>query len=77
MDNNDIRQAGLKVTLPRVNPGLAADIAVLKNARLRSLLGWTGALVLIVFLTIHVTKDLSAEVDAWYFHSMGAADMPA
>jgi len=28
-----------------------------------------GALMLSVFLVVHVAKDLSADVGAWYFHS--------
>jgi APA family basic amino acid/polyamine antiporter len=28
-----------------------------------------GATLLAFFLAVHVWKDLSADVDAWYFHS--------
>ena len=30
---------------------------------------WIGTLLLCVFLIVHVWKDLSKPVSAWYFHS--------
>ena len=57
------------VTLPRVNPQLASRVTVLKHRGAQKLLGWAGTLVLTGFLIIHVWKDLSAPVEAWYFHS--------
>lgn len=57
------------VTLPQVNPQLASRVTLLKHRGVQKLLGWAGTLVLAGFLCIHVWKDLSAPVAAWYFHS--------
>lgn len=55
--------------LPRTNPTLAAGMRVLSNPSLRNALAGLGALVLVLFLSVHVWKDLSADVSAWYFRS--------
>ncbi|NNE04990.1 MAG: APC family permease [Xanthomonadales bacterium] len=57
------------VCIRRVNPDMAGRIAVFKSTRLQALLGWTGALLLCGFLVVHVWKDMSSDVSAWYFHS--------
>lgn len=57
------------LTLPRRNPDIAGDIEVLRSAPLRRWLAGAGGVALTGFLGIHVWKDLSATVDAWYFHS--------
>jgi APA family basic amino acid/polyamine antiporter len=57
------------ISLPKVNPSLASGITVGKNRKHQLLLGWTGALFLSIFLVVHVWKDLTGTVDAWYFHS--------
>lgn len=57
------------ITLPRVNPELAARIIFLKNRRLQAMLGWAGAIFLSGFLFVHIWKDMTSTVDAWYFHS--------
>jgi APA family basic amino acid/polyamine antiporter len=57
------------VTLPSVNPSLAIEVTLIKRRSLQKLLGWLGTVVLAGFLCIHVWKDLSASVEAWYFHS--------
>jgi APA family basic amino acid/polyamine antiporter len=57
------------LTLPRKNPTLAAEIRFLEAAAPRTLVGIAGAVCLGGFLTIHVVKDLSSDVAAWYFHS--------
>jgi amino acid transporter len=57
------------LNLPRANPGLAARITALRNRRLQLLVGGAGTIVLTGFLIIHVYKDLSSDVSAWYFHS--------
>lgn len=57
------------VTITKVNPNLASAISVIKNRRIQLLIGWFGILTLTGFLCIHIYKDLSAEVAAWYFHS--------
>jgi amino acid transporter len=57
------------LTFPKVNPSLAMDISVLKNRPIQLIIGWVGILTLTGFLIIHTYKDLTAEVDHWYFHS--------
>lgn len=57
------------VALPKRNPDLARRITVLRHRPSQLILAWTGLLMLSGFLLIHVRKDLSSELDAWYFHS--------
>lgn len=57
------------LTLPRRNPELAASVAVVRSRRWQRLLAGSGIVTLGIFLAIHVSKDLGAEADAWYFHS--------
>jgi APA family basic amino acid/polyamine antiporter len=57
------------ISLARVNPALAAQIAILKNRPLQLLVGWLGVAFLSIFLLAQIWKDLSSEVAAWYFHS--------
>lgn len=55
--------------LPRTNPSLAKNISVFKSRTLQIVFAGAGALWLAAFLLIHINKDLSAPVSAWYFHS--------
>jgi amino acid transporter len=55
--------------LPRRNPELAGRVEVVRSRRLQVPLATAGVLLLGTFLVIHVWKDLTAEVEAWYFHS--------
>ena len=55
--------------LPHNNPELAAEIKVARSRNLRLTLALAGVMFLGGFLMIHVWKDLSSQVDAWYFHS--------
>ena len=57
------------LTLARRNPERAAEIRLLRGRRGRWLAGVGGIAIMSVFLVVHVHKDLSAEVGAWYFHS--------
>ncbi len=57
------------LSLPKVNPTLAAEIKVVKNVSFQKALGFSGTVILIGFLAVHTWKDLNAEVAAWYFHS--------
>lgn len=57
------------LTIGKVNPALAKQITMVKNTRLRKLIGWLGVLVLGFFLCIHTWKDLNTNASAWYFHS--------
>ena len=55
--------------LPSRNPRLAEDVTVVRSAGTRLPLALGGAVLLTVFLVVHVWKDLTADVSAWYFHS--------
>ena len=55
--------------LPRKNPGLAAQITVIRDRRWQIFLSGTGTVVLTLFLAVHTWKDLTADVAAWYFRS--------
>jgi len=57
------------LTLRRRNPTLASRIKVLTRSWTRTAAGATGVAVMSGFLAVHIWKDLSASVDAWYFHS--------
>ncbi len=57
------------LTLARRNPEQAAAMQVLRNRRAQIVVGTVGVALLSVFLVVHVNKDLSADVGAWYFHS--------
>ena len=57
------------VTIGTVNRSLADDITMISSIGLRKLIGSLGILILAGFLIIHTTKDLTADVSAWYFHS--------
>lgn len=57
------------LTLPKVNPALAQEISVIKNATVQRWIGALGTIFLIGFLVIHTYKDFTAEASAWYFHS--------
>jgi amino acid transporter len=55
--------------LPRRNPGIEADVGVVRSRGLRVVLAGAGVALLVLFLGVHLWKDLSADVAAWYFHS--------
>lgn len=55
--------------LPRNNPSLAGQVSSLQNRPAQLIVGVCGVIVLSGFLVIHVWKDLSGTVSAWYFHS--------
>jgi amino acid transporter len=55
--------------VPKINPGLAASISVIKSRNWQLLIGILGALLLIVFLVVHTYNDLTSHVSAWYFHA--------
>jgi amino acid transporter len=57
------------LTLPRRNQEIASDVRVLPSRRLQVPLALSGVVLLGGFLVVHIVKDLSATVDAWYFHS--------
>ncbi|MGI9625884.1 MAG: APC family permease [Longimicrobiales bacterium] len=55
--------------LPRKNPALGAEVTVLKRRGTQLFVGIAGTALLTLFLVVHVHKDLTADVAAWYFHS--------
>ena len=57
------------LALPRRNPVLAAGITVLPRRAHQVAAAGAGSALLGFFLAVHVWKDLTADVAAWYFHS--------
>lgn len=57
------------ILLPRTNPKLAGKIQVIKSRGKQLTIAWIGSVMLASFLILHLWKDLTASVDAWYFHS--------
>jgi len=57
------------LSIDKVNPAMAKNIAIIKNRKLQLGIGWLGVITLIAFLSIHLYKDLTTETEAWYFHS--------
>jgi APA family basic amino acid/polyamine antiporter len=55
--------------IKQINPKLSQEIRVFKNRNLQMVVGWGGVLFLSGFLIIHLYKDITNEVEAWYFHS--------
>ena len=57
------------LALPHQNPEIARDVSVLPSRPQQVVVAVAGLVMLSVFLVVHVWKDLTAEVAAWYFHS--------
>jgi APA family basic amino acid/polyamine antiporter len=57
------------LTLPARNPEIAADITVVRSRSMQVVLASLGAVLLTMFLAVHVWKDLTADLSAWYYHS--------
>lgn len=57
------------LTIKKHNVGLYTNIEVLKNRPIQLFIGWGGVVFLSSFLGIHLYKDLTNSVAAWYFHS--------
>jgi amino acid transporter len=57
------------LALPHRNPVLAKEIRFLRNRGLQIALGLGGVTILGTYLVIHIIKDLTADVAAWYFRS--------
>ena len=55
--------------LPKRNPALASEIKVFKSRSVQQVLAILGTIALTGFLIIHIAKDVTADVAAWYFHS--------
>ena len=57
------------ISIKRVNPTLYNKITIIKNRTIQVLIGFIGSIIIFIFLVIHTFKDLSSNVDGWYFHS--------
>lgn len=57
------------IALPRTNPTLAAAMQVIRQPTVRTLVACSGVVLLVLFLCVHIWKDLTAPVSAWYFRS--------
>ena len=57
------------LALPGRNPEIARAVTVLPDRWLQVPLAVAGAVLLGLFLCVHIWKDLTADVAAWYFHS--------
>ncbi len=57
------------LVLPKTNPSIASKITIFKSRALQQSLATVGTLWLLGFLSIHISKDLTTKVNAWYFHS--------
>jgi amino acid transporter len=55
--------------LPGRNPEIARAVLVLPARSIQRPVAVGGALLITLFLGVHVWKDLTADVSAWYFHS--------
>jgi amino acid transporter len=57
------------IRLPRRVPDIAREVNVLAARPAQLAVAWTGAVLLTLFLVVHVAKDLRADLGAWYLHS--------
>jgi len=57
------------ILLPKNNPQIFSQIKVITSRKLQVIIAWIGTIMLTGFLIIHIRKDLTTSVDAWYFHS--------
>lgn len=57
------------ITIAKVNPELSQRITMIQSIPWRRAIGWSGVVLLIVFLSVHTWKDLNSDVAAWYFRS--------
>ena len=55
--------------LPMHNPAIAARVKVITSRPLQVAISVIGIVMLGGFLIVHIVKDLTGEVAAWYFHS--------
>ncbi|MDE3003602.1 MAG: APC family permease [Gemmatimonadota bacterium] len=57
------------LSLPSRNPEIASRMTVIRNRSIQAPLALLGALLLALFLGVHLWKDITADLSAWYFHS--------
>lgn len=52
-----------------INPAISSKLLLAQKLSTRKIIAWSGVLIIAFFLSIHTYKDMTAKVDAWYFHS--------
>ena len=57
------------LSLPKRNPSLAKGMQALSPVTLQKAIAIAGIILLSLFLVVHIYKDLSADLKAWYYHS--------
>ncbi len=57
------------LTLPKRSPKIFDNIKVFTNLSHQQVLGYSGVIMITLFLIVHIVKDLRADLSAWYFHS--------
>lgn len=57
------------INIKKYNSELFKEIKIIKIRTSQLFIGWSGFFFLTGFLIIHLYKDFSSKVDAWYFHS--------
>jgi len=57
------------LALPHRNPRIARDVTVLRSRRLQIPIAVAGIVLLGTFLVVHLWKDMTADVSAWYLRS--------
>ena len=55
--------------LPTRNRDIADKVIILSSWKVRKATALIGMVLLVIFLSVHVWKDLTSELAAWYFHS--------
>ena len=66
---NFIVMCAAVLALPHRNPKIARDVTVLQSRRLQIPIAVTGIMLLGTFLVVHLWKDMTADVSAWYLRS--------
>ena len=66
---NFIVMCAAVLTLPHRNPKIARDVTVLQSRRLQIPVAVSGIMLLGTFLVVHLWKDMTADVSAWYLRS--------
>ncbi|MFM8912822.1 MAG: APC family permease [Flammeovirgaceae bacterium] len=57
------------LTIHRVNPGLGAEVKIVRARWLQRTIAVLGISLISLFLVIHVQRDLAQQQPYWYFHS--------
>jgi uncharacterized membrane protein len=57
------------IALPFTNPSLASAVRMIRRRSYQRALAGAGVILLSLLFAIHVYKDLTTEVPAWYFRS--------